>query len=70
MEIILILAVLLSIVGVSYASTADLHSCTECNGVGSEEYGMMQISAGKKTVFNPRGKYWTHTSCSGFLKEA
>ena len=66
MEIILVLAIMLAIVGVAYASTADMHTCTKCGGVSSEEYGMMQISQGKKTIFNPRGNVWTHTRCASF----
>lgn len=65
MEIILVPAVMLAIAGVALASTADLHSCTKCGGVGTDDYGLMKASVGKKTIFNLRGTYWTHTSCSG-----
>jgi hypothetical protein len=66
MEIILGLAGMLAVVGVTYASTSDMHTCTQCKGVSSDEYGGMQISQGKRTIFNPRGDLWTHTSCASF----
>ena len=66
MEIMLVPVIMLAIVGVAYASTSDMHSCTKCSGVSTEDYGLMQVSSGKKTILNPRGAYWTHTSCSSF----
>ena len=66
MEITLVPAIVLAIVGVAYASTSDMHSCTKCGGVSTDDYGLMQVSSGKKTILNPRGTYWTHTSCASF----
>jgi len=64
METMLVPVIILAIVGVAYASTSDMHSCTKCGGVSTEDYGLMQASSGKKTLLNPRGDYWTHTSCA------
>lgn len=64
METMLVPVIMLAIVGVAYASTSDMHSCTKCGGVSTEDYGLMQVSSGKKTILNPRGDYWTHTSCA------
>jgi hypothetical protein len=68
MELILVLATPLLIAGVAYASTSDLHYCTRCRNSGSDDFGMMQMSQGKKTLFNPRGRYWAHTQCARSAK--
>jgi hypothetical protein len=66
MELTLGLVGILAIIGVAYASTSDMKTCTKCKGVSSDEYGGMQVSQGKRTIFNPRGDLWTHTSCASF----
>lgn len=63
MELMIIAAWVVLLVGVSFASTCDMHSCTNCKNTGSTEFGMMRVAEGKKTIRNPRGLYYTHSGC-------